>query len=282
MYKVIGTDGREYGPISAEQLRQWIAERRADGQTQVQPEGSTEWRPLSELPEFAAALAAQPPAPGAPLGGGMPGDDLAAQVLARGYNVDVGACFSRSWDLFTKNLWMLIGVTLLVFVIIVVLGWVPIVGLVAAPLLSGVLLGGLYWFYLKLIRGEEATVADAFVGFSVAFVQLMLAGLVTTALTSVGLLLCLVPGVYLMVAWIFTLFLVIDKKMEFWPAMETSRKVVNQQWWSVFALALLAALVFIAGGLAFGIGIALTGPLAIGAVAYLYEDVFGGRTTPAP
>jgi len=55
MYKIIGADGKEYGPISAEQVRQWIAEGRASLQTKVLPEGATEWKTLGELPEFAAA-----------------------------------------------------------------------------------------------------------------------------------------------------------------------------------------------------------------------------------
>jgi hypothetical protein len=60
MYKVMGTDGKEYGPVSAEVLREWIAQRRANGQTRVQAEGSAEWKALSELPEFTAALANAP------------------------------------------------------------------------------------------------------------------------------------------------------------------------------------------------------------------------------
>ena len=52
MYRIIGADGKEYGPITAEQLRQWIAEGRANAQTRVLPEGTTEWKTLAELPEF--------------------------------------------------------------------------------------------------------------------------------------------------------------------------------------------------------------------------------------
>jgi hypothetical protein len=65
MYKIIGADGKEYGPISADQLRAWIAESRANARTQVLPEGATEWKPLAEIPEFVQALAGtQAPAPG--------------------------------------------------------------------------------------------------------------------------------------------------------------------------------------------------------------------------
>jgi hypothetical protein len=61
MYKIIGADGKEYGPVSAEVLRQWIAEGRVNPQTRVLPENATEWKPLSDLPEF--GLSATAPAP---------------------------------------------------------------------------------------------------------------------------------------------------------------------------------------------------------------------------
>ncbi len=61
MYRIIGGDGKEYGPISAEQLRQWLAEGRVNAQTSVQAEGSTEWQPLSAYPELASIASATPP-----------------------------------------------------------------------------------------------------------------------------------------------------------------------------------------------------------------------------
>jgi hypothetical protein len=42
-------------------LRQWIAEGRANAQTKILPEGTTEWKSLSEFPEFNAAAASAPP-----------------------------------------------------------------------------------------------------------------------------------------------------------------------------------------------------------------------------
>src|SRR5258708_7411217 len=54
MYKIIGADGKEYGPVTAEQLRQWMAEGRVNAATRVQAEGSTEWKTIGALPEFAA------------------------------------------------------------------------------------------------------------------------------------------------------------------------------------------------------------------------------------
>ena len=54
MFRIIGADGQQYGPVSAEQLRQWIAEGRVNAQTLGQAEGSTGWMPLGQLSEFAS------------------------------------------------------------------------------------------------------------------------------------------------------------------------------------------------------------------------------------
>ena len=58
MYKLLGSDQEEYGPVSADQVRAWISQGRANGRSQLQAAGSTEWKPLAEFPEFADALKA--------------------------------------------------------------------------------------------------------------------------------------------------------------------------------------------------------------------------------
>ena len=66
MYKIIGADGREYGPITADQLRNWIAEGRATPETRVRAEGAAQWKLLTEYLEFAPALARVLPSRPAP------------------------------------------------------------------------------------------------------------------------------------------------------------------------------------------------------------------------
>src|SRR5437899_1304909 len=84
MYKIIGTDDKEYGPVSADLLKQWIADHRVNAQTRVWPEGATEWKPLGEIPELAAALPITPsPAPAIPpgIGAAMPSSPGAAALV---------------------------------------------------------------------------------------------------------------------------------------------------------------------------------------------------------
>ena len=61
MYKIVGVDGQQYGPVSAEEIRRWIADKRVNAQTLAQAEGSPEWKPLGSFSEFASELKAVPP-----------------------------------------------------------------------------------------------------------------------------------------------------------------------------------------------------------------------------
>jgi TM2 domain-containing membrane protein YozV len=72
MYHLIGADGREYGPVSADQLRLWVREGRANRQTQVRPESSGGWQELGSVAEMADVFALGSAAPGLPPVGAAP------------------------------------------------------------------------------------------------------------------------------------------------------------------------------------------------------------------
>jgi TM2 domain-containing membrane protein YozV len=61
MYKIIGTDGRHYGPVEADQIRRWLAEHRLNANSLAQSEGSTDWKPLISFPEFSSEFNQAPP-----------------------------------------------------------------------------------------------------------------------------------------------------------------------------------------------------------------------------
>jgi len=60
-YKVIGHDGKIYGPVQAGQLRLWLEQGRVDSRTAVWVEGAADWTFLGLLPEFVSAFGAAPP-----------------------------------------------------------------------------------------------------------------------------------------------------------------------------------------------------------------------------
>jgi hypothetical protein len=78
MYKIVGGDQREYGPVTSDQIREWISTGRANAQSLASFEGAP-WKPLSSYPEFADALRTAVPPPLTPgtVPGAMPGQPQA-------------------------------------------------------------------------------------------------------------------------------------------------------------------------------------------------------------
>lgn len=57
-YKIIGADGKVYGPVNLEQLTQWVAQGRVNPRTQIQEDGAAEWKLPGQIPEVNAVLTA--------------------------------------------------------------------------------------------------------------------------------------------------------------------------------------------------------------------------------
>src|SRR5215471_13093751 len=122
MYRIIGTDGKEYGPVTADQVRQWISEGRANAQTKILPEGGTEWKRLADLPEFAAALAARAGAAPPPTIGPLPKVEPAfvQDLLAQDYHLDITGCISRGFNLVFANFWLCVGASFLIWFLMLI------------------------------------------------------------------------------------------------------------------------------------------------------------------
>jgi hypothetical protein len=295
-YVIIGGDQKEYGPITSDDVCKWIAEGRLNAQSLAKAESDAEFRPLSAFPEFAGALApAAPPAPGTPSAGWLEHD----------YDLDIGGCISRSWELVKNNFWPVVGINTLVVLILGAIN--QVFGLITRPAINNmvakhqvspggifiifltimiscpiytVLMAGLFKYFLKLIRGESAGVGDAFSGFGPVTGQLILLSLVMNILMIIGCVLCVIPGIYLAVAWLFAMPLVIDRQMNFWDAMESSRKMVNKHWFLVFAFLLVYTLLSLAGLIACCVGVFVTLPIGLGALMYAYETIFSRAAAP--
>ncbi len=211
MYKIIGGDGQEYGPVTDLELRKWISEGRLNAQSLVKAEGDAEFRPLSTFPEFASAFGT-----GAPAHGGSASFTTPADWGNRDYELDIGGCLSRGWDLFKNNAGILLGCSVLYFLIILAVSFVlgmilnvillaivpkeamesaafkigfDILFRVVSALVFGPLIGGFYYVFIKIMRGQDIGVGGLFIGFSKAFPQLFLGYLVFTMVMG----LCMVP-----------------------------------------------------------------------------------------
>lgn len=111
-------------------------------------------------------------------------------------------------------------------------------------------------------------------GFSFAG-NLILATVLQSVLITIGLLLLVLPGVYLIIGYTMTLPLIVDQGMSPWQAMEKSRKTIHKIWWKVFGLFLLMSLICLVSSVPLGIGLIWTWPMLIILVGVLYCYLFG-------
>ncbi len=310
MYKIIGADQKEYGPVSAEQVRRWIAEGRANAQTLVRPEDGADWQPLGQIPEFAdVAGFGSSAAPAA-----EPTTGLSSETLERDYHLDIGDCITRGWRLVKKNFGILFGaaaVMLLIQILLSVATRVPILGVLislASLVITGPLTAGVYYVFLAVARGQPAEVGDVFAGFKSSLGNLVLGYLIPAALAGLAALpgalilayplyrmlsdhafepllgaaailggvLAILPAIYLSVSWVYTLPLIIDRRLSFWPAMSASRRMVGKHWWAVFGLLVAGSLLNVAGFLVCCVGLFVSLPIFFGAMMYGYEVMFDG------
>ncbi len=80
MYKIIGNDGNEYGPIDAAGLRTWISQGRVHSQSLVRAEDGGQWQPLQAYAEF-ASLAGMPPVAAPNIPARAKSDDTVATII---------------------------------------------------------------------------------------------------------------------------------------------------------------------------------------------------------
>ncbi len=214
----------------------------------------------------------------------------AEEILARDYTLNIRHCLRRGWALVRNDFWPLVGMSAFVMVVLsaasssgVVVsnrqssGTTSILGI----LLSGPLMGGLYLYFLKKIRREQAGVETAFTGFRQPFPHLVIGGFLASLLTVLGFVCLVLPGIYLFVAWIFTFPLIVDRRLDFWPAMRLSLKVISKHWWKFFGFLIILALINLVGIAVFCVGLFITFPITFAALTYAYEDITGAVKSPA-
>ncbi len=200
-YIIIGGDGKEYGPVTADEVREWVQAGRANGETRIKPEGAADWSSLRELPELAgdSSGSAAPDLPPMQSTAGETGSTSPTDLLKRDYSVWSAGCFERGWEALMANLGVAIGASAIFGVFIGVLMafmMIPLVGLLVQlvwMIVNAPIIGGFLYFFIKLNRRQPVEIGDIFSGFSRGFGNLVLLGLVQTLL----IILSMLPGLVL-------------------------------------------------------------------------------------
>lgn len=114
---------------------------------------------------------------------------------------------------------------------------------------------GLTWVFLKAARSEHFTLSDIFGAFSRNYLHAVGAGVLQSILVGIGLLLLIVPGLYLIVKFSFVEYLIVDRKMGMIEAMKESWHMTDGREGTLFALMGMSILIGLGGLLLCGVGI---------------------------
>jgi uncharacterized membrane protein len=177
--------------------------------------------------------------------------------------VKMGPWISEGWELVKKDL--LMHAVMMLVVSILSSTWV----------LGGPAACGYFYVLLKKMRrpDEPISFGDLFKGFEV-FLPALIASLVIGAVMSVAGSI-VIPALILQGLLIFVWPLIMDKRMDFWPAIMESYERTKGEWLSFALFALVAGIIGGLGGIACCIGIFFSMPVMFGAMAVAYRDVIG-------
>jgi hypothetical protein len=92
-----------------------------------------------------------------------------------------------------------------------------------------------------------------------------------------GTALLILPGIYLMFAYMFAMPLVVEKNMSAWRALETSRKALTRKWFRFFGLILLLMLINSLTVVTLFIASIWTVPWSVLTMSMVYTKLFGAE-----
>ena len=188
------------------------------------------------------------------------------------YEIRIGKYVKEAWEIFMKAPEVFVVSSLVYFVLAIAFGRFPIIGNLLNILLSAFYIPAMY-LAADYTRREGKGSFDMMKNALNFAPQAVVESIVSTIFISIGFLLLILPGIYLAVVYIFSKQFIVFKGKNFWEAMEASRKLVNKNWFGVFGLIIVAAIIGFFGFILLGIGILITLPFAILILFCAFADI---------
>lgn len=226
----------------------------------------------------------------------IPKESVIVQEKLQNSLLDVGEYLSLGWSEFAKNLQTFLIFTLLINLPIALVGLFlasseepsnvsnASVGIIILFVLISVVLGMLAVLAVPQVieRSIRGQTLDATIALQNAVPKLFIAlvvGIIASILVGVGLILLLIPGIWLGTLLSFTYYAIAVRNCGF-NALDYSRSLIKGRWWAVFGrnllLGLCFVLLFILLALAIGIIssiISLAGLAIVGIVVQLVSSL---------
>ena len=139
---------------------------------------------------------------------------------------------------------------------------------------------GLGLLGIRRAAGKDTPVSTLWEPYSHALPLIVLFVLMAVLVVA-GFFLLVLPGIYLSIAYSFAPYLIVEKNMGIWEALETSRKAITQYWWRYFGLMIVALVLIIIGAIPLLIGLIWVLPIVAIATGEVFAKTFGSPEAEA-
>ena len=163
---------------------------------------------------------------------------------------------------------------LIISIIYVILIIVAASTLLLKFIVAGPLTVGLFYIIFNKMRGGSIHVGDLSKGFNF-FIAAVLADILISVFVAVGFIFLIIPGIVISALYMFAFPLILEKELDFWEAMETSRKVVSKHIFELSVFMFLLYVFCLIGLMLLLVGFLVALPIFFVAVAMAYRDIFG-------
>ena len=148
---------------------------------------------------------------------------------------------------------------------------------VLTSIVSALFTAGLFYMGVRKVAGDTLSWKMIFSGFP-KFGKVIVATLLQTLLVSIGMLLFIIPGIYLMIGYGLAIPLILDRDMGPWQALEASRKAIHKVWWKVAGAVIVMGLIYMVSVIPLGLGMIWTLPMSFALAGVIYRHLFGSKT----
>lgn len=181
-------------------------------------------------------------------------------LLQQGYQVNLGKYLSRGWEIYKQN-WanFFFFFFIEISINLMLKAFFPQISEVASLVIGALMNAGFTFVALKIAKNKKVDFDDFIRGFKY-FIPIILSTVLMSLFIFFGMIALLIPGIYLGIAYMFTIPLIVEKKMPVWAAMEASRKIITKNWFSMFGFILVLGLINLGGILSLVVGLLYTAP----------------------
>jgi hypothetical protein len=173
------------------------------------------------------------------------------------------AIIGQTWDLYKRQWGHFIPIALVVYAILglvsILLTWA--LGWLGALLGAFVSILGVFWLQAALVEAvvdvrdgrADMSISQTFAQGREHLSSVLVAGLIAAVAITIGLILFIVPGLFLMTIWCVIVPVIVLESRSAGESFGRSRQLVRGEGWNVFGLIVLVFLILIGAGIILGI-----------------------------